>query len=119
LNEAVLVRGGSSNFKGFSTEQRQHILDEQKAQMDDLRARRNQEQKEEADYATQQEDIRRAMLRADREKAAYRKEQLKNLSAERQGQAQEKTMRYDYLDNVVYTNPPEDTFFGQFGKSCR
>jgi hypothetical protein len=37
LNEAVLIRGGASNFKGFSTEQRQRILDEQKCQMDDIR----------------------------------------------------------------------------------
>lgn len=119
LNEANGVYGGASNFKGFTTEQRQRILDEQKEQMDEARGRRIRERQEEAVYAQQQEEMRRAMIRADREREEFKKQQRLNLAAERKTQALEKTMRYDYLDNVVYTNTAQDSFFDQFGKSCR
>lgn len=117
LNEASL--GGGSNFKGFSTVQRQRILDEQKAQMDELRAKRALEEEEEREYAQQQEDVRRARLLADRKGAAFKKQQLTNLANDRIKQAKEKTMRYDYLDNVVYTNAADASYFEQFGTSCR
>lgn len=117
LNEGV--KGNASNFKGFSTSQRQRILDEQHQQMQEQAARRQASVDEERAYDQQQEDIRRAMVKADRQQQAYSAQTLKNLSVERKMQAKEKTMRYDYLDNVVYTGEITEQFFEGFGKSCR
>lgn len=117
LNEGV--KGQSSNFKGFSSSQRQRILDEQHAQMQENGAKRAKELEEARMYDQQQEDIRRAMVKADRQQQAYKAQALKNLSMERTVQAKEKTMRYDYLDNVVYTGEITEDFFSSFGKSCR
>lgn len=59
------------------------------------------------------------MVKADRQQQAYKAQALKNLQMERTMQAKEKTMRYDYLDNVVYTGEITEEFFEGFGKSCR
>lgn len=118
LNEGI-NGGNATNFKGFTTEQRQTIMDEQKQQLDDLRNRRMAEAANEREYAQQQEDIRRAMVKADRAKIAFAKQKAVNLAQERHVQAKEKTLRYDYLDNVVYTNPAQSEFFDQFGRDCR
>jgi hypothetical protein len=119
LNEGVSARAGTASFKGFSTAQRQRIIDEQQLQQEELRARSLRDQKEERDYAQQQEEIRRAMVKADREREARRQQATLNLAKEREMQAKEKTLRYDYLDNVVYTNPVQESFFDQFGRGCR
>jgi len=117
LNEGV--KGQSSNFKGFSTSQRQRILDEQHQQMQEHASRRQRVVEESRAYDQQQEDIRRSMVKADRQQQAYKAQALKNVAMERQLQAKEKTMRYDYLDNVVYTGQITEEFFEGFGKSCR
>jgi len=116
LNEGA-KNGGA--FKGFSSSQRQRILDEQHQQMQEAADVRQRQLAEARAYDQQQEDIRRAMVRADRQQQAYKTQALKNLQLERTMQAKEKTMRYDYLDNVVYTGSVTEEFFDKFGKSCR
>lgn len=117
LNEGA--RSQSGGFKGFSTSQRQRILDEQHAQMMEHASRRQKEIEEQKSYDQTQEDMRRAMVKADRQVQAYKSQALKNLALERTIQAKEKQMRYDYLDNVVYTGAVSEEFFDKFGKSCR
>jgi hypothetical protein len=123
LNSGLMNEAGNdgvtTNFKGFTTEERQRILDIQQMQMDDKNARRAQEEEEERVFAAQQEDIRRARLINDREQSAWRKQQRMQLQDDQRKQAEEKTIRYDYLDNVVYTNPTQSSYFEQFGRSCR
>lgn len=117
LNEGT--KGTSANFKGFSTSQRQRILDEQHQQMMEAAGKHERELQEARAYDQQQEDIRRSIVKADRQQQAYKAQALKNLSLERTMQAKEKNLRYDYLDNVVYTGEITEEFFGAFGKSCR
>jgi hypothetical protein len=94
-------------------------LDEQKAQMDAKRVVRAQEDDDEAQYHQMQEDVRRARMIADRQKQVYARQEVKNVATTRLQQAKERTLRYDYLDNVVYTNPADESYFDQFGTSCR
>lgn len=119
LNEGVPQGAGTEYFKGFSTSEHQAILDARNRQIEENKRRRQQEQKENESYDDQQERIRRAMILADRERQANKTQALSNLANERKVQAKEKTIRYDYLDQVVYPNEVTEPFFEQFGQSCR
>lgn len=125
LNETVPAsalgphRAVPYHFKGMSSAQRQQILDEQAAQQAALANRRLQQAQEEKDAAAQSEAIRREMLRMDRQKEEYERARLQALKEERQNQAKQKTLRDQYLNHVVYTNPVKEEFFQQFGTSAR
>lgn len=117
LNEQVV--GGRENFKGFSVEQRQRILDEQQYQIAELNDRRRREREEKEQYEDTQEDMRKAIVRADRERARTLRQNRLELSQTHSMQATQKLQRYAYLDNVVYQPEVREEFFEQFGKSCR
>jgi hypothetical protein len=107
------------HFKGFSSQQRQDILDAQAAQQAALQQKRIHERLEEKDYALQSEMIRREMLRADRAKEEHERQRLLALNEERFAQQKQKTLRDQYHNNVVYTNPVREEYFQQFGTSGR
>jgi hypothetical protein len=107
------------HFKGFSSQQRQAILDAQAAQQAALQQKRVSERLEEKDYALQSELIRREMLRVDRQKEEHERQRLLALKEERFHQQKQKTLRDQYHNNVVYTNPVSEEFFQQFGTSGR
>ncbi len=125
LNETVPTSSLGPNraipyhFKGFSTDQRQRILDEQYRQQQEARERRERELQEEKDYADQQEQNRRDLIRLQREKAALEAQKLQQLKDERLAQKKQKDLRDQYFNHVVYTNPVGEEFFQQFGTSCR
>lgn len=48
-----------------------------------------------------------------------RKVALASLRDQHLAQKEEKNLRTQYLEKVVYTNPVRDEYFEQFGKSCR
>lgn len=117
LNEA---RDATSyNFKGFSAEERQRILEEQKRQMEETQLQRLKNAQDEADYAKQHEEVRRTMIIQEREKQAQARQVELDLKYERAAQKSEKDLRENYLNKVVYTNPVKDDFFDQFGRDCR
>jgi hypothetical protein len=87
--------------------------------MDAKREDRAMEEDEAAQYHQMQEDVRRARMIADRQKQVYARQETKNVATTRLQQAKERTLRLDYLDNVVYTNPAQPAYFDQFGTSCR
>ena len=125
LNEKVPVsalgehRAIPYHFKGFTSTQRQAILDAQYAQTQYNTDKRLEARLEEKDYATQAENIRREMLRMDRAKEEYERARLQALKEERFHQQKQKTLRDQYFNNVVYTNPVNEEYFKQFGTSCR
>lgn len=120
LNENGLVREGAvDSFKGFTPQQRKAILDEQKKQVADMLARKEQMARMERAQDQDSEAVRRALVRKDREKMAHRKHLAVQTRLEQEQQKAKTQLRYDYLDNVVYTNPIGDDFFSQFGKSVR
>lgn len=125
MNEAVTGSAYGAHrtlpyaFKGMTVDQRQRILDEQHAQKEALRFKREKEQADEKDHALQQEAIRRSLVMHERERVAADRQSRTTLRDEHKRQAREKNLKDDYLNRVVYTNPVNDDFFGQFGKSSR
>lgn len=125
LNEAVPTsalgehRSIPYHFKGFSSQQRQAIVDAQHAQVSMNADKRIRERLEEADYAAQNESVRRDMIRVDRAREEYERARLLALRDERAHQHKQKTLRDQYHNNVVYTNPVREEYFQQFGTSGR
>ena len=107
------------HFKGFSAERRQQILDDQFRQTQELQQRRIADRLSEADYARQSEAVRREMLRADRAREELERARLVALKDERAHQHKQKTLRDQYHNHVVYTNPVSEEYFQQFGTSGR
>lgn len=107
------------HFKGFSVQERQSIVDQQRQQQLELRNRRIKEQQDEMDYARQQEDLRREMIRQDRERARVQATNLKTLQYVHRAQKQEQDARTDYINKNVYVNPVDAAFFDKFGTSAR
>lgn len=93
LNEGVGSMDGPKNFKGFTTAQRQRILDEQAVQIAELRAKRDAEAEDEQAYDLYQEKIRQTVVGIDREKAANDAANQKQLLHERRVQQSEKEAR--------------------------
>lgn len=107
------------HFKGFSTDQRQEVLDIQQRQIQELQARRDAERAEEQRYHEEQEALRRQLLKHDRAREVAKQQERQALLVERSNQAKDQTLRTNYLKNVVYQNPVQEDYFGQFGTSCR
>lgn len=125
LNELVPTSALGENrtipyaFKGFTAERRQAILDAQYNQAAALADKRVQQRLEEADYARQSEAVRREMIRADRAREEQERARLVALRDERAHQHKQKTLRDQYHNHVVYTNPVREEYFQQFGTSGR
>lgn len=120
LNESFVgTSDGRAGFKGFSQEQRQSILDEQEYQRQQLALARQAENQKDATYDQQQEEIRRMMILADRQKQRNKTQDLLKLREERKTQHLAKTEKYEYLDTVMFSDPIRPEYFEQFGTSGR
>jgi len=106
-------------FKGMSVEQRQAILDEQARQKLVTEAKKADDDDAEAEYARQQEELRKERLRQARVQEAVRQQGRITLREEQKVQKREHDLKHDYLKKVVYQNPVHPSYFEQFGKSCR
>lgn len=106
-------------FKGFSAARRQEILEAQYDQAQQIAEKRVAQRLEEADYARQSEAVRREMIRADRAREEAERARLVALKDERMHQHKQKTLRDQYHNHVVYTNPVREEYFQQFGTSGR
>lgn len=78
----------------MTTDQRQRILDEQRVQQDDMKARRDRDAQEERAWHQQQEDARRGMVRAAREKAVVDAQARHQLKETHKLQKREKDIKY-------------------------
>lgn len=107
------------NFKGFSVDQKQNILDTQAQQIRIAQDRRDQERLNQANQDKLSEQVRREMIRADRAREEMERAKLIALKDERQNQHKQKTLRDQYNNHVVYTNPVSEEYFQQFGTSGR
>lgn len=106
------------HFKGFNSSQIQRIFDEQRVQQEESKRKRDEEQRREADYAAQQEAIRRQIVLAERERESQRKAQLKQLHEEHMAQKRDKEIR-DQQTAQAYANQISESYFSPFGRSCR
>jgi hypothetical protein len=107
------------HFKGFSTHEKQGIIDMQRQQQLQNRAKADYERQEEMDYARRAEDVRREVLKQQRAQEGVAAENRRTLQVEQRAQAREQTVRRAYIDQNVYVNPVHPTYFDQFGTSAR
>jgi len=118
LNEKTGDLSIPYQFKGFNQQQRQSILDVQRQQMEEVLARRAKAAQDEADYADQQEKIRRQRIIQERQKLAKLAQDRKELFVSQQLQKKEHDDGMRHLKEV-YTNPVAPEYFEQFGTSDR
>lgn len=109
----------SAAFKGFTLQQRQAILDEQRRQQLELQQRRLREREEELNWAAHEEANRRIRIRDERTRHANDAQRRLELAQQQQSQARTQALKTQYLDKVVYQNPVDESYFAQFGTSCR
>ena len=120
LTENNKIDGNNGfTFKGFTTVERQQILDEQHRQIQEKNQRIQEESAEQAKWATMSEAHRREQIRLHAER--QRQEQLQRVLVRDQRllQARQKQITDAYLNTEVYTNPVQEEYFEQFGTSCR
>jgi hypothetical protein len=120
LNEDTTSYSNANvHFKGFSTNDKQRILDEQSRQIELKRLEKLRGIEEEKQYADQQEQYRRELVRVDRAKANEALGARLALREQHLQQHQVKEVRENYLNSVVYQNPVGKEYFDQFGTSHR
>ena len=106
-------------YKGMSTTQRQEVLDGVWKQQEERREVREKERAEALAYDAQQAEYRRMVVLADIDRKEREQVKREAVKMERLRQSREKAMKDRHLNEVVYTNPVDDSFFQQFGTSCR
>jgi hypothetical protein len=94
------------------------IIDTQLAQMEELKARRQAKELEEAMYARTQHDIQRALAEQSRRVEDFKKGQLAKAQEVLKKQIDEKEHRDKNLASL-YRNKIHDSYFLQFGTSHR
>ncbi|KAL2914447.1 hypothetical protein HK105_206014 [Polyrhizophydium stewartii] len=106
-------------FKGITPEQNQAILDMQERQRHEQQQRRSRKQFEEERWAVQEAANARALELLERERIRKVKERAIEMRKENEAKAVEDKRRKEYIDKVLYTNPPQDAYFEQFNTTSR
>lgn len=109
----------SYHFKGFSTAQKTAILEEQQRQAEESRLKAQLEKEQQRVAEKQTEEARREALRMERLVQNRKLQDDSRLRTEQMVQKQEKDVREQYMNKVVYTNPVSESYFQQFGTSAR
>ncbi|XP_023209703.1 RIB43A-like with coiled-coils protein 2 [Centruroides sculpturatus] len=106
-------------WKGLSKEQLNLIYDTQKRQMiDDLRKKEMEEQ-EMAEWDKLILHQNRCAILKERELSRRKKRTDQNLCLMNHELAKEQTLRKEYLNKIVYTNPLTEDYFSQFNTTTR
>jgi len=106
------------HFKGLLPEEKQRILDYQAAQRDDMKARAEEERKENVAHAQYVEGVRKEQCRKAAELETFRREQRMAVTETLKKQQSEKGKR-DSAMKDLYTNVPNSRYYEQFGTSHR
>ncbi|KAI8924394.1 RIB43A-domain-containing protein [Entophlyctis helioformis] len=106
-------------FKGITPEQKQAILNVQEKQRAEQQQRRQAKQHEEDRWALQEAANARALTLLERERERNAKNKAVQIRKENETKALEDKARQYYIDKVLYTNPPKDSYFEQFNTTSR
>eukprot|EP00743_Colponemidia_sp_Colp-15_P000519 GILK01000584.1.p1 GENE.GILK01000584.1~~GILK01000584.1.p1 ORF type:complete len:402 (-),score=99.54 GILK01000584.1:127-1233(-) len=106
-------------WKGMNRDQMQEILNTQEAQKRERALIQEQERQREREYELQSEACRRLLIASQREMERKRNQLRANVRDYQKSQDQEFKARYAHLNQVVYTNPPAEEYFTQWGTSSR
>jgi hypothetical protein len=113
-------------FKGFNAEQKKEILQTQEFQRQEHLKKLEKEKNFEQDWAVRDMASRRVLELLDREKNRKSKEMAIQIRKENEMKALEDKKRYcvtnhrrEFMDKVLYTNPPQEDYFNQFNTTSR
>eukprot|EP00842_Homolaphlyctis_polyrhiza_P004850 jgi/Hompol1/5366/HPOL_004368-RA len=106
-------------FKGITPEQNQKILQIQERQREEHRQRRAAKSHEEEQWAIQEAANARALELLERDRARNAKLKAIQIRKENEAKAMEDKKRRNYIDKVLYTNPPKEEYFQQFNTTSR
>lgn len=106
-------------FKGFSGMQRRNVFELQEQQRAENRASKDRKNQAESEWAMGEVANRRAVELLERAKQRQSKELAIAIRKENEAKAAEDKKRHSYIDKVLYTNPPEDSYFKQFNTTSR
>ncbi|KAJ3290851.1 Protein Tax-1 [Rhizoclosmatium sp. JEL0117] len=106
-------------FKGITLEQKMEVLQVQAYQREENERKREQARNEEARYALQQASNTRALILLEREKKRQEREAARQMRLTNQEKAVEDRARQNYIDKVLYTNPPTEAYHAQFNTTSR
>ncbi|KAJ3331617.1 Protein Tax-1 [Blyttiomyces sp. JEL0837] len=106
-------------FKGITPEQKEEILRMQAYQRMEAEQKRLQAREEERRWAQQQLMNHRASLLLEREKARQARALATNIRQENESKAVEDKNKWQYINKVLYTNPPTEDYFAQFNTTSR
>mmetsp|Transcript_18986 Transcript_18986/g.30180 ORF Transcript_18986/g.30180 Transcript_18986/m.30180 type:complete len:380 (-) Transcript_18986:169-1308(-) len=104
------------NFKGFSPEEKQRILDQQMRQIKEKEERANKQLEEKFEYDRQQEMYRRQLVLLEREKIAEQQKEAQRLAAFHQSQKLERNIQKRNLTQEVYQNAVSPDFYNRFAE---
>ncbi|KAI8896834.1 RIB43A-domain-containing protein [Globomyces pollinis-pini] len=106
-------------FKGFTPEQKRNILEIQEKQRIEHQQALQKKEREENEWAIQDMANRRAIELMTREKERRAKQLSIQIRKENELKALEDKKRRNFIDKVLYTNPPQDAYFNQFNTTSR
>eukprot|EP01137_Pigoraptor_chileana_P033701 Opistho-2@24993 len=106
-------------YKGMSPKDKRDILDTQEMQRRDKQARRAAEAAEKRQWDIMLEAQHREALKMERRMDRARKQHATELLEQNKSLAQEQKEKINFIEKVVYTNPPSEDFFAQFNTSSR
>ncbi|KAJ3125755.1 Protein Tax-1 [Physocladia obscura] len=106
-------------FKGITKEQKDEMFQIQAYQREQNERKRQQERDDEARYALQETSNRRGMYLLEREKERQTKAMAVQIRRENEMKAGEDRTKWEYINRVLYTNPPTKAFFEQFNTTSR
>ncbi|KAI8904398.1 RIB43A-domain-containing protein [Gorgonomyces haynaldii] len=106
-------------FKGMTPQQKQEILRVQEQQRLYNQEKKTQKDQEENLWAIHDISNRRAIALLDRATQRAQKEKAIQLRKENELKALQDKQRKEYIDKVLYTNPPKEEYFEQFNTTSR
>eukprot|EP00800_Vazella_pourtalesii_P012804 TRINITY_DN3001_c0_g1_i3.p1 TRINITY_DN3001_c0_g1~~TRINITY_DN3001_c0_g1_i3.p1 ORF type:complete len:221 (+),score=76.15 TRINITY_DN3001_c0_g1_i3:170-832(+) len=109
----------TDRWKGFSPEQRQHVLDGQAFQCNEKREQKTQQRLEEMEWDRNRVAQARLGTILEMRDSRGRTDLDKQMFEENTRLAEEQRTRKNFLDQELYTNKPTREYFSQFNTSTR
>ncbi|XP_030642902.1 RIB43A-like with coiled-coils protein 2 [Chanos chanos] len=109
----------SDSYLGLSLQQLQHFTDLQLQQAEEKKRALLAQKQEELEQDRVRVESARAVLLLERKQARINKEMRQAMDNANAKLAQEQQARKKYLEEQVYTNVPDESYFSQFNTSTR
>ncbi|CAH1174094.1 unnamed protein product [Phaedon cochleariae] len=106
-------------YKGMTNEQRRKVREDQLAQIEEKRKRKELENRMNGEMDNYINGIQRTISLMDRESQIKQRERNRNLAEENKKMAEEQNSHKKFLEKIVYANVPTEEFYDQFNRSSR